>query len=157
MTNPPFWKKLLRPEGLLVLLAAFWGCMYVAITYFSDFSLFWHLQIYWPEPTLTWPLLLLAFAAAYYLTRGFRQWKILQYIHVVSLATIPVMLYWWAPHWGAAYAGYQFTAESEGPATLWLAIAAKMFVPLMMFNLLGQLAFLVNLIAGFVRGKKSTS
>lgn len=156
MKRSKFWRGVFSPEGLLVILAAFWMGMYVVITCFgNDISILAPLHLIWPEPTVWLPLLILAFAAVYRLTRGYRQWKWLQYFHVISLALVPFMFYIGAPLWGNTHVEYSLSEEGRQQVTRYHQFVEVIFAPVLVFILIGQLSFFVNIIAGFIRGKKS--
>ncbi|MGX5818143.1 hypothetical protein ACWKWU_08105 [Chitinophaga lutea] len=100
-------------------------------------------------------------ALLYYFTRKFRQWRWLQSVHIacttVALALL-VVISLYAPQWlgkvqeARQYADYNsWNAAREAQYPVQLAVTAAF-----MFGLffLGQLAFVVNLIAGFIRGRR---
>lgn len=151
----------LRPEGLLILLACCWFLLYVLIAHVGfDVSIFIFLTIHWPEPTIYWPLVLFAFAGIYFLTRNYRQWKSLQYFHVASLFAVPVVLYLWAPLLGNTAEHYGFPNDAMRQdwvqeTSRYTAFVNSVIVPgggVLIFA--GLIAFIINVIAGFIRGKK---
>lgn len=79
--------------------------------------------------------------AVYYITDNYRQWRFIQYVHVISLALILLVSISWIL--------YNILSR---PARLLPNEAILLFF-LLLF-LLGQILFIVNLIAGFIRGKK---
>lgn len=164
MKNPFSFRWFIRPEGLLVLLAAFWIWLYLMIAHWGyDTSIFYALQIEWPESTAYWPLAPLVFAGVYHLTRRFRQWKVLQYFHTASLMFIPVLLYLWGPLMtNIQYEFHSFPnaamqQEWERGTKNYVAFVEWLTWPAGIFIYAGQLAFAVNLIAGFIRGKKPSA
>lgn len=90
----------------------------------------------------------------YFLTDNFRQWRSVQYSHVISIGLIMIvgisgLVY--APHFTPRTQPVPYVDHSWFGGLSSLEIV---FSLLFLFFLLGQLLFIVNLIAGFLRGKK---
>lgn len=95
-------------------------------------------------------MLFALFAIIYFLTRKFRQWVFLQYFHLISLAMVPLLPVLFSMTFQMKHYPLQ-PEDAFDPYNT--ANMMTMFV--LMIFLLGQLAFLINLAAGFIRGKKS--
>lgn len=77
-------------------------------------------------------------AVIYYLTRNYKQWRSIQYFHVAT--TILILL---------------ASMSSEGYYDFGSLYRISIItVTLILFFVLGQILFIINLIAGFIRGKK---
>lgn len=152
----------LRPEGLLVLMAVFWAWVHVMITGLGyDIHIFFGIPVFWPAEMIFWPPVPLAFAGVYHFTRNYRQWPLLSYIHVASLFAIPVLVYCWMPWFSAIL--YEFTGfpdqavkeEWERQVLRYSQFIDIATIPFVFFIIAGQIIFIVNFIAGFIRGKKT--
>ncbi|MGE7773188.1 hypothetical protein ACQKLP_00605 [Chitinophaga sp. NPDC101104] len=152
MKLPFSFRWFLRPEGLITLMTVFW-----LVVYGINSSLGYDYFGIWPEPTLLWPLVLFVFAAMYYFTRGFRQWSGLQYFHVASLVIFPVLMFHWAASVGdmpeESYVFPDLASRHRWEA--YQAMVDVLILPAAIFVFIGQVAFIVNIIAGFIRGKKT--
>lgn len=84
---------------------------------------------------------LLLETAVYFVTADYPQWRSIQYLHVISVFVTVVAVITWLFH-------INITGKS------FLFINEAVFSSLLLFFLLGQILFIVNLIAGFIRGKK---
>ncbi|WP_423736969.1 hypothetical protein [Chitinophaga caseinilytica] len=152
MKNPFSFRWFIRPEGLITLMIVFW-----LIVYAMNFALGYDYFGIWPEPTLLWPLALFVFAVMYYFTREFRQWKGLHYFHVASLIIFPVLMFQWAATVGnmpeESYIFPDLASRHRWEA--YQAMVDVLILPAAIFVFGGQVAFIVNIIAGFIRGKKT--
>lgn len=81
-------------------------------------------------------------AAVYFLTQNYRQWRSIQYFHVLSIALI-ILITRPADPEPFHYADYGRFSSQE---TLNLILISVF--------LLGQILFIINILAGFIRGKK---
>ncbi|WP_126249260.1 hypothetical protein [Chitinophaga rhizosphaerae] len=154
MKKPNIIRGFLRPEVILILLAL--GLATAALFPWDiNNSIDIHLHDTYYVIAIPHMCMLLsvpfAFAAViYFLTRNFRQWTVLKYLHLLSLGMIPVLLYLHSTDFQMSY--YPSSPEADfgrmKSANLLTLAVALIFV-------LGQVAFLVNIIAGFIRGKKS--
>ncbi|MGE7773189.1 hypothetical protein ACQKLP_00610 [Chitinophaga sp. NPDC101104] len=151
----------LRPEGLLVLMAVFWAWVHVMITGFGyDMSIFCAIPIFWPGEMILMPVVFLVFAGLYHFTRKYRQWPLLAGIHIASLFAIPALVYLWSPRLSTIL--YEFSSFPDKPMQEeWIrqvnrynAFLDSAIKPIGVFIIAGQVVFIVNFIAGFVRGKK---
>lgn len=145
MKKPNKLRRYARPEVALILLA--FGFVIVGlIPSDSRYAIDIHLHdtylvisrhhLYF---MLSWPIAVVAFI--YFVTRNFRQWKGLHYFHIVSILICCVDVLYPRQFFYASFNDHN--SAMEKPALFVWAF------------LLGTLAFLVNLIAGFIRGKKS--
>ncbi|WP_109695836.1 hypothetical protein [Chitinophaga deserti] len=152
MNDSKFLNWLIRPEVLLIIMAAFFATKGLV---YSNEAIDAHLHdtyyiIAWPLWAFPGPLVLLLFALIYWLTRNLRQWKALQYFHVLSFLVAPFLISLLTtdnniPVSGSIPDDY---FERYNNVQRWGTV-------LLVILLLGQIAFLINLIAGFIRGKKS--
>lgn len=152
MKQPNLFQKLLCPEALLVLLAVFFYIRQLMAGK-EGYDLHFHDTYYviqWPWWFAPGPMLLLLLAAIYRLTRNFRQFKSLQYFHVLSFVVVPVLTWMLSPGFTMENI-YGHHDGSFGPGTYLPYLGLAMFL----FLALGQTAFLANLAIGFIRGKKS--
>ncbi len=154
-------RNLLKPAGLLVLLAILSLCLHFAILYMGlNVSIVcFCLPIFWEPEYIYIPLVILAFALIYWWTRKYRQIQWLQYFHIISLVFIPILNYLWAP----LSTNIHFELETIDNAEVKVAckdcangyfyMVNKVTVPLAIVLILGQIAFIVNIIVGFIRGR----
>lgn len=155
MKTSPFLKKLVRPDVLLLLLAAFFyirhGLSSMSVNpgwdvHYGDT----YLVFTWPWWLAPGAIVLLLFALIYRLTRNYRQWKAIQYVHVLSYLVVPGLTYLMSVEFQVPYYRNRIAMGTVSTDYIhWLTLL------LVCIFLLGQLAFLVNLVAGFIRGKKS--
>ncbi|WP_298714182.1 hypothetical protein [uncultured Chitinophaga sp.] len=154
MKGSKFWRWVFSPGGTTALLAFFWLIVYIINTSRGND----YLGI-WPEPTIYWPLILVAIALIYAFTSGFRQWRTLHYMHVASLVMLPVLLFSWASAYGnTPEETYYFVNETA--RRQWedrQRVINVLLKPASIFIFAAQIGFVVNIIAGFIRGKKSAS
>lgn len=153
-------KWISAPKILLALLlipAALWAAtsgtlldLHLHDTYFvfSPFSL-----------SLLLMILVLAEALIYLLTQRFRQPSVLQYLHVlcVALFLIAVFFVFYYPAHGGNFAPDRYYEGNGKHAVVsdsnwWSIMSTIAFLAFVA----GHLAFLIALIAGFVKGKKAT-
>ncbi len=111
----------------------------------------------WPEPTLYWPAVLYAIALIYQFTKGFRQWRILHYLHMVSLLLFPIVIFNWALAWGnmPEETYYYIDGDNSQTGETFRMIKESLILPAAIFILVAQVGFIVNIVAGFIRGKKA--
>ncbi|WP_341842118.1 hypothetical protein [Chitinophaga caseinilytica] len=149
---------------MLVLMAVFWAWVHVMITGLGyDIHIFFGIPVFWPAEMIFWPPVPLAFAGVYHFTRNYRQWPLLSYIHVASLFAIPVLVYCWMPWFSAIL--YEFTGfpnqnvkeEWERQVLRYSQFIDIATIPFVFFIIAGQIIFIVNFIAGFIRGKKPSA
>jgi hypothetical protein len=79
--------------------------------------------------------------AIYFVTDDHRQWRSIQYFHVISTVVLTLSVVGWTLVTG--FSSYGFFDFNETIFYLFLSLF-----------FLGQLLFIVNLISGFIRGKK---
>lgn len=90
----------------------------------------------------------------YFLTDNYRQWRSIQYIHIISIVLVVLFgigggLY--SPrHTPSSEPIHYADYSSFGGLSFFEVVFSFLFI----FFLLGQLLFIVNLIAGFIRGRK---
>jgi heme/copper-type cytochrome/quinol oxidase subunit 1 len=90
----------------------------------------------------------------YFLTDNYRQWRSMQYIHIISIVLVVLFgigggLY--SSHDNPRSEPLIYADHSRFGGLAFFEVA---FSFLFIFFLLGQLLFIVNLIAGFIRGRK---
>ncbi len=152
MNNATFFRWLIRPEILLIIMAAFFATK--GLIYSHD-AIDIHLHdtyyiIAWPLWAFPGPLVLLLFALIYWLTRNFRQWKGLQYFHVLSFLVVPFLI-------------ASLTVDNNIPTSGSMPVdyfepysnTQRLGAILSGIFILGQIVFIINLITGFIRGKKT--
>ncbi len=101
--------------------------------------------------------------AVYFATRSFRQWKILQYIHVYTLLffILTCFLAFIFDSQVGEHGGNQLSKRYFVDYSSWYAMdgalywSGKMILISFLAMFLGHLAFVINVIAGFIRGKKA--
>ncbi|WP_341834012.1 hypothetical protein WJU16_13420 [Chitinophaga pollutisoli] len=152
MNKLQMFRKLLRPEALLVLMAVFFYIRQLMAGK-EGYTIHFHDTFYlirWPWWFAPGAMLLLLLAFIYRQTRNYRQIQSLQYFHVLSFIVVPVLTWMLSP-------GFQpevLSGHQNGSFT------PKTYLPylglvMLLFLALGQTAFLANLAIGFIRGKKS--
>lgn len=131
----------LRPEVVLILIA-FAYAIATLVPYSPDTAIDIHLHdtyfiIARGHIYLMMAFLIALVAVIYFLTRRFRQWPLLQYFHIACIVIFQFSL---------SLDRYYLVNEilNEG---------GRAFYAVVFF--IGNLAFLINLVAGFIRGKKS--
>lgn len=88
-------------------------------------------------------------AVLYFLTDTFRQWRSLQYFHVISTGLTLLL--------GMGYVLYHILQEPRSLRYYELARTPwydKVITLVLLTFILAQILFIINLIAGFIRGKK---
>lgn len=154
MKKPNVFRRFLRPEVILIVLAL--GLATAALFPWDDNnSIDIHLHDTYYVIAISHICMLLAiplaFAAiVYFLTRNFRQWAVLKYFHLLSFGMIPVLLYFLSTDFQISYYRQDDVFNRFNSVKMLSLATVLIFV-------LGQVAFLVNLIAGFVRGKKTAT
>lgn len=147
------FRKLLRPEALLLLLAVFFYIRQLTAGK-EGYDIHFHDTYYvvqWPWWFAPMPILLLLVALIYRQTRNHRQFEFLRYFHVLSFLSVPVLTYLLSPA-----SGTELLEPRLAPSFVRDKLPYLLLLVAGLWLLLGQLAFLVNLSAGFIRGKKST-
>jgi heme/copper-type cytochrome/quinol oxidase subunit 1 len=94
-------------------------------------------------------------AFIYLLTSAFRQWKALHRTHIYTMVLVTAGVFFLLAY-GGINGGARYYDYSTVYGTLnspWVSIVSLITV---LAFLTGQLAFLINIIAGFIRGKKAT-
>lgn len=141
MIKSSFLKTLLRPETTLILIALAYATA-MLVPYSPDTAIDIHLHDTYYIIARGHIYLLMAFlialvAVIYFLTRRFRQWPFLQYFHIACIVIFQLSL-----------SINRFYLVNEMLDERGTAFSAIVFF-------IGNVAFLVNLTAGFIRGKKS--
>jgi heme/copper-type cytochrome/quinol oxidase subunit 1 len=97
-------------------------------------------------------------AGIYTLTAKFRQWRWLHILHVASLIWVVISFGFYS------YFGGSFNTEPGAPRIYYdlggfnmLRVSGPLFIFTVLVFLAGQVGFLVNIIAGFYRGRKSST
>ena len=145
--------KLIRPYALLFLLAA--AIAIPALCFFWSHNPVvvlpgWHTYLLYKRELL---LMMTGFfamlALVYYLTRHYRQSTFLQFFHIGSL--LPPVIF---------FSPFRIPEVSPYPPVQFLPTSLLTGFEgsvLILYCLLGQLAFVINLATGFIRGKKSAN
>lgn len=140
-------KVLLQPKGILLIISLL-TIVFGMLTAGSSVDFHIH-DTYFVVSNLHTGVFLGVFfllqATIYFLTDNYRQWRSIQYFHVLGIALIiPAIfsfrLYTSRPYHYASYD--QFSTIS------------MLGVILAVLFLLGQILFIINMLAGFIRGKK---
>ncbi len=137
MNRAAFFRLLPRPHIVLIFMAMVLFCVDFGLKIRQDDG---------GTGFLTAALSLLVFAFAYWKTRNYRQYACLQYFHILSFFAIPAMLIIQLPD--IPYPGNPAVFGMTPDERTWMWVLGSVAV-------LGQLAFLYNLIAGFRRGRKT--
>lgn len=98
-------------------------------------------------------IVILAEAGIYFATRKYRQWRGLHYFHLLSF-TIFIIALFFTLYRGNGVSMRYYEAGNPEKAYLIEWVAIGLSVTFLIFAL-GQLAFVINVIAGFFRGKKA--
>lgn len=154
-------KWLLQPVGLLILLCLLSIWVHVSVMYlgYSQSIFCFCLPLYWDAAMIVWALAPLAFAGIYYLTRNYRQSRFWQYVHVVSCFMLLLLYYCWSPLNTDIQYEFYFLNDSdlklkcESCADFYMNVLPIASAAMAILFLVGQIAFIGNLIYGIVRGK----
>ncbi|MGE7773187.1 hypothetical protein ACQKLP_00600 [Chitinophaga sp. NPDC101104] len=152
MKKPNVFRRFLRPEVILILLALVLATA-ALFPLDTNQSIDIHLHDTYYVIAISHLCMLLAIplaftAVVYFLTRNFRQWAVLKYFHLLSFGMIPVLLYFLSADFQMSYYRQEAGFDRFNSINMLTLAVVLIFV-------LGQVAFLVNLTAGFIRGKKS--
>ena len=101
---------------------------------------------------IVYAVLLVAEAGLYTATSWFRQWRWLQVLHVVSMLLSPLIL---VVSSGVFTERRYFDYSSESSFLLQPRFLRWWYVTGILIFFAGHLAFLVNIVAGFFRGRKN--
>ncbi|WP_423736966.1 hypothetical protein [Chitinophaga caseinilytica] len=142
--------RYLRPETLLICMVFF--LFIIDLVRVLDGSPGgYHDSSFYIHPAL-WPrfgaVALLVMAAVYRFTRRYRQWPALQYFHVGSYLAIPLIIWLGDRLMDVPYPGNPVVFYYSPATEMWIGILTIILV-------MGQLAFVVNVVAGFMRGRKN--
>lgn len=138
MTGKRLSRWLPRPETILIFMA----CALFSVAVFLEIS-----GDGGNASFVAGAVILLVFAFIYRVTRFYRQYRALQYFHILSFFSIPAMVLVMEPE--IPYPGEPLVFGLSTVQTAWLWIWG-------IFCVLGQLAFLFNVIAGIRRGYKTS-
>jgi len=146
MKKPNVFRRFLRPEVILILLAA----VYAAAALFpSDPQDAFEFHLHDTYYVIARPHMYLFMAGSialtaivYFLTRNFRQWTILQYVYIICIVAFQIIHF------------LPIKLDRTWEDTVYYE---RLWGTMYLLFLLGNLVFLVNLIAGFIRGKKTTA
>lgn len=142
MKKPHLFRRLLRPEVILSLLVIIFMIAAAFPSKVSDaIDIHLHDTYFLISRQLIYILLAGSFgytAYIYFITRNFRQWHALQIFHILCICG-----FYFLPN-----TDYNSWASYQSP---W-RVDYKFWL-----FLLGNLAFLINLTAGFIRGKKTVT
>lgn len=152
-------KVISRPEILLLLLIVPVILWAVLIGDAFDIHLVDTYFVIGPYFLTCWLTALLTLEAfIYYLTNRFRQLKVLQRIHVYGLAFFIAVVYFLLASRGSGELGryYDYGSVEDAYGSFNDRLTSILVLAGMLAFFTGHVAFIVNLLAGFIKGKKAT-
>ncbi len=144
-----------RPDILLLLMAGLMAAAGAMTDADTAIDLHFHHTYYIVSIfhlAIVYAVLLVAEAGLYTATSRFRQWRWMQVFHVASLLISPLLL---VVSSGVFTERRYFDYSSQSSFLLQRPFLVWWHVAGILIFLAGHLAFLVNIVAGFFRGRKS--